>query len=148
MIDLFIPYYLWIKALHVVSIIAWMAGLFYLPRLFVYHSHPQTTAASQTVFLVMEDKLFRMIMQPAMIFSLTTGGILASMIGTWSMPWLHIKLLSIFLLLVFHFSLRKWYFEFKRGENNRTERFYRMINEVPTVLLIVIVICVIVKPFS
>jgi putative membrane protein len=148
MMDALTPYYLWIKSLHVVSVIAWMAGLFYLPRLFVYHSQPQTTEATKSTFLIMQDKLYRVIMQPAMIFSLTTGGILAIMIGAWSSPWLHIKLFSILLLLVFHISLRKWHFEFVRGETRRPERFFRMINEIPTVLLIVIVISVIVKPFS
>jgi putative membrane protein len=148
MLDALIPYYLWLKSFHVVSVIAWMAGLFYLPRLFVYHSQPQTTPETRTTFLIMQDKLYRFIMQPSMIFSLTTGVILANILDTWSTPWLHIKLLSILLLLVFHFSLRKWHFEFERGETKRTERFYRMINEVPTLLLIVIVVSVIVKPFS
>ena len=148
MLDTLIPYYLWIKSLHVISVIAWMAGLFYLPRLFVYHSQPQTSPETKATFLIMQDKLYRVIMQPAMIFSLTTGGILAILLKAWSEPWLHIKLLSILLLLVFHFSLRKWHFEFERGEIHRSERFFRMINEVPTVLLIAIVICVTIKPFN
>lgn len=148
MLDFLIPYYLWVKSLHLVSVIAWMAGLFYLPRLFVYHAQPQTTLETRSTFLIMEDKLYRVIMQPAMIFSLTTGILMAIMLDAWSTPWLHIKLSSIILLLVFHFLLRKWHFEFKRGEFNRTERFYRLVNEIPTVLLIVIVLSVVMKPFN
>lgn len=148
MLDFLIPYYLWVKSLHLVSVIAWMAGLFYLPRLFVYHAQPQTTLETRSTFLIMEDKLYRVIMQPAMIFSLTTGVLMATMLDAWSTPWLHIKLSSIVLLLVFHFLLRKWHFEFKRGEFNRTERFYRLVNEIPTVLLIIIVLSVVIKPFN
>lgn len=148
MLDFLIPYYLWVKSLHLISVIAWMAGLFYLPRLFVYHAQPQTTLETRSTFLIMEDKLYRVIMQPAMIFSLTTGVLMATMLDAWSTPWLHIKLSSIVLLLVFHFLLRKWHFEFKRGEFNRTERFYRLVNEIPTVLLIIIVLSVVIKPFN
>ena len=148
MLEWLADFYLWIKSLHIISVIAWMAGLFYLPRLFVYHSQPKVTAETKATFVIMQDKLYRVIMQPAMILSLTTGIALAIILDTWSSPWLHIKLSSILLLLVFHFSLRKWHYEFQRGEFNRSERFYRMVNEVPTVLLCVIVVSVIVKPFN
>lgn len=142
-----IDYWLWIKSFHVICIVAWMAGLFYLPRLYVYHSRTQPGTEMHSTFLQMEDKLYRLIMQPAMIFSLTSGVFLASISDTWQMPWLHVKLLSIIFLLVFHFRLRSWYYDFKQENFCRSERFYRLINEIPTLLLIIIVTCVIVKPF-
>ncbi len=142
-----IDYWFWIKSFHLIFVISWMAGLFYLPRLFVYHSKTTSETEMHLTFLQMEDKLYRFIMQPAMILSLTSGGILASIGDTWRMPWLHAKLLSITFLLVFHFLLRSWYYDFKQGNFCRSERFYRVANEVPTILLLIIVICAVVKPF-
>jgi protoporphyrinogen IX oxidase len=145
--DLLIEYRLWIKTAHIVSITAWMAGLFYLPRLFVYHSQTQPGTDLHKTFLVMEDKLYRLIMQPAMIFSLTSGVVLGIINDTWRMPWLHLKLLSVILLLVFHFCLRWWFRDFAQGNFCRSERFYRIVNELPALLLIVIVACAVIKPF-
>jgi putative membrane protein len=147
MMRVLIDYWFWIKSFHLVSVIAWMAGLFYLPRLFVYHSKTTAGTEMHVTFLQMEDKLYRFIMQPAMIFSLTSGSILATIGDTWQMPWLRAKLLSITFLLVFHFLLRSWYYDFKQGNFCRSERFYRVVNEVPTILLVIIVICVVIKPF-
>lgn len=147
MIGFLTDYWLWIKSFHIICVIAWMAGLFYLPRLFVYHSRTSPGTEMHETFLIMEDKLYRLIMQPSMIFSLTSGGILATIGETWRMPWLHVKLLSIIFLLVFHFSLRSWYKDFKSGNFCRSERFYRIVNEVPTILLIIIVASVVIKPF-
>lgn len=147
MAELLIPYWLWIKSFHIVCIVAWMAGLFYLPRLYVYHSKTQPDTQMHETFLIMEDKLYRFIMQPAMFFSLTSGVVLATISDTWQMPWLHVKLLSIILLLGFHFLLRAWYHDFERKIFSHSERFYRLVNEIPTVLLVIIVICVVIKPF-
>lgn len=147
MSEFLIEYWLWIKSFHIFAIIAWMAGLFYLPRLFVYHSKTKPGTELHETFLVMEDKLYRFIMQPAMFFSLTSGGILATIGDTWRMPWLHVKLLSITFLLVFHYLLRSWHNDFKCGKFCRSERFYRLINELPTLLLAIIIICVVIKPF-
>ncbi|AIK97059.1 protoporphyrinogen oxidase HemJ [Candidatus Odyssella acanthamoebae] len=147
MMTVLIDYWFWIKSFHLVCVISWMAGLFYLPRLFAYHSKTTAGTEMHATFLQMEDKLYRFIMQPAMIFSLTSGATLATIGDTWQMPWLHAKLLSITFLLVFHFLLRSWYYDFKQGNFCRSERFYRVVNEVPTILLVIIVICVVIKPF-
>lgn len=137
--------YLWIKGFHLVAVIAWMVGLFYLPRLFVYHSE---TAHKETrdTFIIMESKLYRIIMQPAMHLSLLLGFILATLAGAWVSPWFHLKLAAVFFLVIFHLFLNKCRKEFAEGRCRHTSRFFRIINEIPTVLLIIIVIATIVKP--
>jgi protoporphyrinogen IX oxidase len=139
--------YLWIKALHVISVMAWMAGLFYLPRLYVYHVNAKVGSDLSETLKIMERRLLRAIMYPAMFFSLIFGIILLFQIQAWDQPWLHIKLSAIVAMIIFNFALAKYRIAFLEDKNIKSEKFYRMINEVPTVLMMVIVIMVIVKPF-
>lgn len=139
----------WLLALHLISVICWFAGLFYLPRLFVYHANV-TDSLSNERFKIMERKLFWGIMTPSAIFSLFTGEwllygyVLPTYNGAW---WLHIKLICVGLLFVFHGFCLKYLLDFKHDRNKHSHTFYRWFNEVPTVLLFLIVIVVIVKPF-
>jgi protoporphyrinogen IX oxidase len=141
-------WYLVIKALHVISIIAWMAGLFYLPRLFVYHAE-QVQAGSRTdaMFQTMERRLIRAIMNPAMIAAWTFGLALVFTPGVvdWSAPWSWAKALSVLTMTWFHHWLSRRRKEFASGQNTRSGRTYRMMNEVPTVLMVVIVFAVITR---
>jgi protoporphyrinogen IX oxidase len=141
-------YYLWIKALHIISIIAWMAGLLYLPRLFVYHAEAPRGSAQAAIFVVMERRLLRGIMNPAMAASLLFGALLAVTPGVvdWSLGWFHIKVVAVLGLLLIHHRLARWRKDFAADTNTRSTRFYRIVNEVPTVLLILIVVMVVVKP--
>ncbi|WP_114966986.1 protoporphyrinogen oxidase HemJ [Alkalilacustris brevis] len=142
-------YYLWIKAFHVMSVIAWMAGLFYLPRLFVYHSERvKTGEAADGLFQTMEEKLLRVIMNPAMIAVWLSGLLLASVPGVidWGQIWPWTKLAGIIAMSWFHMWLAARRRDFLQGRNLLSGRRYRMMNEVPTVLMLVIVISVIVKP--
>jgi putative membrane protein len=141
--------YLWIKALHVVAVISWMAGLLYLPRLMVYHSDVVVGSERDATFQIMERRLLWAIMTPAGIVSVLSGGALIADGGfLFSEIWLILKLLCVAGLVVCHFVLWLHVDAFGRGERRRPARFYRIINEVPTLLMIVIVICVIVKPFG
>lgn len=138
--------YLWIKALHVIAVISWMAGLLYLPRLFVYHSQVGPGAQSDT-FKTMERKLLFYIMAPAMVVT-WLAGLSLMFVGEWkASPWLHAKLGLVVLLTGAHFYFGVLYRAFVRDENRHTARFYRIFNELPTVLMIGIVILVVVKPF-
>lgn len=139
-------YYLWIKALHIIAVICWMAGLFYLPRLFVYHVETDHEVIKES-FKEWERRLYKIIMQPAMHLSLLSGVILATILDAWMSPWFHLKLTALILLVIFHFSLNTYRRELADQSCIRTGRFFRMINEIPTVLLIIIVIAVVVKPF-
>ena len=139
--------FLWLKAAHVISVIAWMAGLVYLPRLFVYHAMEKPGSDTAQTFKVMERKLLKMIMNPAMILTWIFGLIIAAKLHVFSDPWFHVKLLLVVGMTVFHIMLGKWRKDFEADKNERPDRFYRLVNEVPTVLMIVIVILVIVKPF-
>ena len=147
MLDLSGETYLWMKALHVIAVIAWMAGLLYLPRLFIYHCETEAGSEASERFKVMERRLLRAIMNPAMIASLLFGIVLLLEIDTWLEPWLHVKLTAIMLLIGMHMMMARWRRDFAEDRNTRSQRFYRFMNEVPTVLMIVIVIFVIVKPF-
>jgi len=142
--------YPWTKALHLISVISWMAGIFYLPRLFVYHAEKaeQGSELSETL-KIMELRLLRVIMNPAMIATWLFGiALLATPgIADWTSGWLWIKLTMILLMTGFHHSLGLWRKDFANDRNTRPGRFYRLANEVPTVLMIVIVIMVVVKPF-
>ncbi len=140
-------YYLWIKAFHLIAVIAWMAGLFYLPRLFVYHVESQNTE-TQATLAVMEKRLYQMIIMPAMHMAVLFGGLLLVLPGLLTSGYMHIKMLCVFGLLVFQFYLNHCRRRLANGTNKKTSRFFRIINEIPTVLLIIIIICVIVKPFS
>jgi len=136
---------LWIKSLHLIFVVSWFAALFYLPRLFVYHAMA-TDAVSLERFKVMERRLYRGIMTPAMVLTLASGLWLWLGFG-FTGGWLHAKVFLVVLLVAYHFWLRKLLLDFARDANTRNDRFYRIVNEVPTLLLIAIVILVVVKPF-
>ena len=139
--------YEWIKALHVIAVIAWMAGMLYLPRLFVYHCEAEPGSKQSETFKVMERRLLRAIMTPAMIVTWLAGLYLA-WAGQWfSAGWLHGKLLLVLLLSAAHGFFARCVKDFAADRNGRSQKFYRIINEVPTVLMIGAVILVVVKPF-
>ena len=139
--------YLWIKALHVIAVISWMAGLLYLPRLFVYHCAVPAGSEQSVTFKVMERRLLRAIMTPAMIV-VWLSGLYMALGGDWlRAPWLHGKLLLVLALSAAHGYLARSVKDFAADANRRSAKFYRILNEVPTVLMIGIVILVIVKPF-
>ena len=141
--------YPWFKVMHIVSVVAWMAGLLYLPRLFVYHADAAPGSDKSETFKVMERRLLRGIMHPAMIGTYLFGVLLAATPGVvvWSNGWIYVKLAAVAGLTYFHFLLVRWRQEFATDSNRRRARFYRFINEIPTLLLIVIVIMVVVRPF-
>ena len=144
-----IPYYDWIKAVHVMAVIAWMAGLFYLPRLFVYHAERATTGSElDQTFRIMEEKLMRVIMNPAMIVAWVCGLLLIGMGGLdFGAVWGWAKLLAVVAMTVAHHWMGQRRREFAAGQNTRAGRTYRLFNEVPTVLMLVIIVAVIVRPF-
>src|SRR5258708_2805791 len=141
--------YPWLKALHIVSVIAWMAGLLYLPRLFVYHAKEPAGSPTAETFKTMERRLLRGIMNPAMIAVFVLGALLALTpdVVDWASGWIYAKLVLVALLAALHHALARWRKDFAADRNTRPARFYRMVNEVPTVLMVAIVILVIVKPF-
>jgi putative membrane protein len=139
--------YEWIKALHVIAVIAWMAGMLYLPRLFVYHCEAEVGSKQSETFKVMERRLLKAIMNPAMIVTWLAGLYLASSGHWFSAPWLHGKLLLVVLLTGAHGFFSRCVKDFAADRNLRSQKFYRYINEVPTLLMIVIVVLVVVKPF-
>ena len=140
--------YLLFKSLHLISVISWMAGLLYLPRIFVYHSQNNTQQIISEVFKVMEKKLFFYIMTPAMILSWIFGLILIHEIGfdKLGQTWMILKLIFVTLLTFYHFYLGRILRQFKEDLNTHTHKFYRLINEIPTLLLILIIFVVIFKP--
>jgi putative membrane protein len=138
----------YIKAFHVIAIIAWMAGLLYLPRLFVYHAGAAKGSVLSETFKVMEKRLLRYITTPAMIASWILGVYLAVRVIDWKADgWFHAKLGLVLLLSAFHGACAKWTKDFAADRNRHDARFYRMVNEVPTLLMIGIVILAIVRPF-
>jgi putative membrane protein len=139
--------YEWIKALHVIAVIAWMAGMLYLPRLFVYHCEAEAGSKQSETFKVMERRLLKAIINPAMIVTWLAGFYLAWAGGWFSAGWFHGKLLLVLLLSGFHGFLSRCVKDFAADRNTRSDKFYRVINEVPTVLMIGSVILVVVKPF-
>ena len=143
------PYYLLIKAFHIMSVVAWMAGLFYLPRLFVYHADAPAGSPMSETFKVMERRLLRGIMNPAMIAVYVLGIALASIPGIvdWHAGWIYAKLVLVAGLTVFHHLLGLWRKDFAADRNARPARFYRVVNELPALALIGIVVLVVLKPF-
>jgi putative membrane protein len=143
-------FYPWLKAFHIVSVVAWMAGLLYLPRLFVYHADAKVGSELSATLKIMERRLLRGIMNPAMgaayIFGILTL-LTPEMIDNWRSGWFLAKAGLIVALTVYHHVLAGWRKEFAADVNRRPARFYRLMNEVPTVILIGIVILVVVKPF-
>jgi putative membrane protein len=139
----------YIKAFHVIAVIAWMAGMLYLPRLFVYHAQSKIGSEQSETFKVMERRLLRVITNPAMVASWVLGLILAfSGLIDWSADgWFHWKLVLVLLLSAYHGLLARWMKAFAQDRNHHSARFYRIANEVPTLLMVGIVILVIVRPF-
>ncbi len=150
MTEFILNHYLWFKALHVIAVIAWMAGMLYLPRLFVYHADAPKGGELSETLKVMEYRLLRFIINPAMIAAFLFGGLMlwANWAGLMQgQGWMHAKLLFVFLLAGVHGMLSKARKRFARDENVKPAGYYRILNEVPTALMIGIVIFVIVKPF-
>ena len=139
--------YLWIKALHVIAVIAWMAGMLYLPRLFVYHCVAEVGSKQSETFKIMERRLLKAIINPAMIVTWLAGLYLAWSGGWFAAGWFHGKLLLVLLMSGVHGFFVRWVKDFAADRNTKSQKFYRIINEIPTVLMIGIVILVIVKPF-
>lgn len=139
--------YEWMKALHVIAVICWMAVLLYLPRLYVYHSGVEAGSDTSEKFKIMERRLLRAIGNPSMIATWGFGLYIAHDAGWFSDGWFHAKASLVILLTGFHMYLAKLRKDFEADRNTRTEKFFRWINEIPTVLMIAIVILVIVKPF-
>ncbi len=141
-------YYLLFKSLHLISVISWMAGLLYLPRLFVYHAETNNNEGKKETFKLMEKRLFLYIMNPAMILSWTFGVLLINSIGieTFSYLWLQLKLVMVIFLTIYHFFLFQCLKNFSQDNSKYSPKFYRIINEVPTILLIGIIFIVTFKP--
>jgi putative membrane protein len=141
--------YPWIKSAHIVSVVAWLAGLLYLPRLYVYHADAAPGSDKSETFKLMERRLLRGIMNPAMIAAYVFGIALAATPGlvSWSMGWIWVKLAGVAGLTLYHYLLSRWRKEFAEDRNRRRARFYRFINEIPFLVLILIVVMVVAKPF-
>ena len=141
-------FYLLFKALHLIAVISWFAGLLYLPRIFVYHAETKNNNQQKETFKVMEKKLFNYIMMPAMLLSWTFGIFLIYILGfsICTEIWMQVKMGIVFLLTYYHFYLGKCVSLFAIDKNNKTSKFYRIINEVPTIFLIIIIFLVIFKP--
>lgn len=141
--------YLWIKVVHILAVISWMAGLFYLPRLFVYHADAPLGGEGDATFKVMERRLLKAIMRPAAVVVLLSGLALLHVLALpISEPWVALKLMAVVLMFGFHGLLERHASEFRLGQRRRTSRYFRIINEIPTVLLVAIVIFVVVRPLS
>jgi putative membrane protein len=140
--------YPWIKAVHVIAVIAWLAGMLYLPRLYVYHCGVTPGSEASEMLKVMERRLLRAIIEPAMTVAIVLGAAMLATPGAvdWRSGWLHAKLALVVLLLALHGMFSRWRRDFERDRNTRPARFYRIANEVPTVLMIGIVVLVVVKP--
>jgi putative membrane protein len=141
--------YPWLKALHVIAVIAWMAGLLYLPRLFVYHADSPIGSDKAATFEIMEHRLSHGILLPAAVMTYGFGILLAMTPGAvdWQHGWIWVKLGLVLLLALFHGLLERWRRDFAARRNPHSPRFYRIVNELPTVAMIAIVILVVVKPF-
>jgi putative membrane protein len=138
----------WVKAVHIIAIISWMAGLLYLPRLFIYHCMAETGSDKSETFKVMERRLLRLIMNPAMIVSLISGGLMIYSTGLFIFTelWFVLKAISLCFLVVIHMKMGKWRKDFEMDNNQRKQTFFRVANEVPTILMIIIIIMVVVRP--
>ena len=139
--------YEWLKALHIIAVIAWMAGMLYLPRLFVYHCEADPGSRQSETFKVMERRLLKAIINPAMIATWILGLWLAWSGGWFSEPWLHVKLALVLGMSAVHGMLSRYVRDFASDRNRKSQKFYRIINEVPTILMILIVLLVVLKPF-
>jgi putative membrane protein len=142
-------FYPWIKAFHIIGVVAWMAGLLYLPRLFVYHAAAPVGSDRHATFMIMERRLLRGIMLPAVVMTVLLGGLLAAIPGLidWHQGWIWAKLVLVLGLGGFHMLLARWQREFAENRPPHSARFFRLVNEVPTLAMIAIVVLVVVKPF-
>jgi protoporphyrinogen IX oxidase len=141
--------YEWVKVIHILAVISWMAGLLYLPRLFVYHVDAAVGSAQDETFKVMERRLLKAIMRPAAVAALISGLVLIWVVGFgWTDIWLVVKLVAVLGMFMAHGKLESHVVEFARGDRRHSSRYFRIFNEVPTVLMIIIVIMVVVKPFA
>tara|TARA_B100001093_G_scaffold184664_1_gene177319 strand:- start:221 stop:652 length:432 start_codon:yes stop_codon:yes gene_type:complete len=140
-------FYLFFKALHLIAVISWMAGLLYLPRIFVYHSEAGDES-QKSVFKIMEKKLYNYIMMPAMLLSWLFGIALIHSLGfsVFSELWMQIKIISVLVLTYYHFTLGKYLRDFAVDNNQKSSRFFRIYNEIPTIILIVVIFVVVFKP--
>jgi putative membrane protein len=147
--DWLVQAYPWIKAAHVIAVIAWMAGLLYLPRLFVYHAGAAPGSDKSETFKTMERRLYRAIMHPALALTVVTAVLLLATPGAvdWGQGWLHAKLALALGLVGLHAMMGRWGADFAADRNRHSARFFRIVNEAPTVLMVLIVILVVVKPF-
>ena len=147
--NLLINNYSLIKALHIISIVAWISAILYLPRLFVYHTTVKRNSEASKMLKIMEYRLQKFIMNPAMLFTIIFGVFLLKTNGiiNWTEKWIYFKLLGVFLLLVVHNLLGRYRKDFFLDKNKHSGRFYKILNEVPTILLIVIILLVYLKPF-
>ena len=139
--------YLSITALHILAVMSWMAGMLYLPRLFVYHCETTPGSAEYDRFVLMERKLMRIIINPSMIAVWVLGLLLVETLQAWSSGWFHAKFALVLALSGMHGMFSRWRRDFERKTNTRDQRFFRIVNEVPAVLMMLIVILVVVKPF-
>ncbi|MFT8354854.1 MAG: protoporphyrinogen oxidase HemJ [Gluconobacter japonicus] len=138
----------WFLSLHIMAFTAWMAGTFYLPRLFVYHTQTAPGTSESERFKIMERKLLRQIMTPAMIVTVVVGGLMASVPGLvdWHSVWWWTKLVCVVALMGFHGACSRWRKLFLQDQNNHSEKYYRIANEIPTILMVIIVIMIVVRP--
>jgi putative membrane protein len=139
--------YLWLKAFHVIAVIAWMAGMLYLPRLFVYHAVAVAGSEQSETFKVMEQRLLKFIMGPAMAVTWVLGIVLVLESQAFGARWFQIKFALVLAMSILHGLFSHWAHEFRFDRNRRSAKFYRIANEIPTVLLVLIVILAVVKPF-
>jgi len=136
-----------VKSAHIIAMVAWMAGMLYLPRLFVYHTQAEPGSSQSETFKLMERRLLRVIITPAMIATWLFGLMMAVAGGFLTAPWLHVKLALVLVLSALHGLLSRCVKDFAADRNTRSARFYRVVNEIPTVLLVLIVLLVVLKPF-
>jgi putative membrane protein len=147
MTEMLMALYPWLKALHIIAVIAWMAGMLYLPRLFVYHCEARVGTPEYERFSLMERKLLRAIINPSMIAVWVLGLALAYTQDVWAQGWFLAKLALVLVLSGMHGMFSRWRRDFERGANTKSQRFYRIVNEVPAALMVLIVVLVVVKPF-
>lgn len=148
MAEILLQHYDWLRALHIISVIAWMAGMLYLPRLFVYHADAQKGSDKSETFKIMERKLLKIIMNPAFVAAWVFG-----LLMLWANPslmsegWMHVKLTGIIVLSGLHHVYARWVKKFAKDENTRPAKFYRIWNEAPALIMVVIVIMAVAEPF-
>lgn len=146
--DFFLTHYIWIKALHIIAVISWMAGMLYLPRLFVYHAGAPAGSQMSDTFKIMERRLLRFIINPAMILAFVFGGMMLWLNPELLQgPWMHVKLTAVIALTATHGLYARWRKDFERDQNKRSAKFYKFWNEVPTILMIIIIFMAVTKPF-